>query len=119
MQMKRTYHPPRIFDDVLEALVLLFIAKGWAFPGVDLAQLQADLAAQRAQRVEHDTRQREFLALHETFGLEQEARYRRFVRALNAARGAFGEDKVVMAELDGFKRACSRGRKSKEEAESA
>ena len=35
----------------------------------------------------------------EALTLEQLARYRRFIRALNAARGAFCEDKAVMAEL--------------------
>jgi len=119
MELKKTYYPSRIFDDVLEALVLLFVTKGWSFPGIDLAQLEEDVAAQRCQRAEHDAKQREYLALHETFGLEQEARYRRFAKALNAARGVFCTDKAVMAELDMFKRACSRARRSKDEEEAS
>jgi len=116
MQPKKTYYPTRIFDDVLEALVLLFIAKSWLFPGVDLAQLETDVDDQRARRAEHDAMLSQYLALHETFGLEQLARCRRFIRALNAARGAFCEDKAVMAELDRFKRACCRTRKVQSEA---
>ena len=116
MQPKKTYYPSRIFDDALAALVALFIAKGWMFPSVDLAQLEADVAAQRARRAEHDAMLGQYLALHETFGLEQEARYRRFLRALNAARGTFCEDKAVMAELDRFKRSYTRIRKAPLEA---
>ena len=116
MELKKTYFPSRIFDDALAALVALFIAKGWAFPGVDLAQLEADAEEQRARRAEHDAALGQYLALHETFGMEQEARYRRFLRALNAARGAFCEDKAVMAELDRFKRSTGRTRKVTDEA---
>ena len=118
--LKRTFYPSRIFDDALEALVILFVAKGWLFPGIDIAQLQADVAAQRAQRIEHDTKQSEYLTLHETFGLEQLARYRRFIRALNAARGAFCEDKAVMAALERFTLSRSgRPRKTPAESEAA
>ena len=116
MQPKKTYYPSRIFDDALAALVVLFIAKDWAFPGVDLAQLEADVEEQRARRAEHDAALGRYMALHETFGIGQEARYRRFLRALNAARGAFCEDKAVMAELDRFKRSCARSRKATDEA---
>ena len=120
MKPKRTFYPSRIFDDALEALVILFVAKGWLFPGIDVAQLQADVAAQRARRIEHDTLHSQYLALQETFGLEQLARYRRFIRALNAARGAFCEDKAVMAELDRFTlKRSGRPRKSPEESEAA
>ena len=61
----------------------------------------------------------EFLAQRETFGLNREARYERFMAAINAARGAFRNDKAVMAELDRFARVNRRSRRSKEEAEAA
>jgi hypothetical protein len=97
--------------------VRLIQAKGWEFPGLDLDQLVADVEAQRAQRVEHDALESQYLAQHETFGLEQEARYRRFLRALYAMRGAFCSDKAVMAELDRFKR--NAGRRSRKAADEA
>jgi hypothetical protein len=117
MKIKRTCYPPKIFDDTLEGLVRLIKAKGWVFPGLDIDLFEADVEAQRAQRAEHDALQSQYLALHETFGLEQEARYRRFLKLLYAARGVFCSDKAVMAELERFKRnAGSRTRKSSEEA---
>ena len=116
MKMKRTCYPPKIFDDTLCALVRLIEAKGWTFPGIDLDQLEADVAAQRAQRVEHDALRSQYLALHETFGLAQEARYQLFLKALYAIRGAFCSDKAVMAELERFKRSTGRARKVADEA---
>ena len=45
---------------------------------------------------------------HAQFGSAQEARYPRFAAALNAARGAFRNDKAVSAQLAKFKRSTSR-----------
>ena len=113
MKLKKTCYPPKTFDDNLDSLVRLIQAKGWEFPGLDLEQLAADVEAQRAQRVAHDALESEYLAQHETFGLDQEARYRRFLKALYALRGAFCSDKAVMAELDRFKRNTGSGRPRK------
>jgi len=119
MKMKKTFYPSKVFDDMLFALVQLLIIKGWSFPGSSTEQLAADAEAQRAERAEHDALMSQFLALHETFGLNQEARYSRFVAVLSAARGAFRTDKAVLAELDRFKRPRGRPRKSNDEAEAA
>ena len=117
MKLKRTCYPPKTFDDNLDSLVRLIQEKGWAFPGLDLDQLAADVDEQRAQRAAHDTLEGAYLAAHETFGLEQEARYRRFMKAVYALRGAFCSDKAVMAELDRFRRNTgSRSRKASDEA---
>ncbi|MCK9462405.1 MAG: hypothetical protein M0R80_22500 [Proteobacteria bacterium] len=119
MKVRRTYYPTKVFDDMLFALVQLLLAKGWSFPGASTEQLVADVEAQRAERAEHDALMSRFLALHETFGMNQEARYGRFVAVLNAARGAFRTDKAVMAELDRFKRPRARPQKPKDDAEAA
>ena len=116
MLPKKTCYPPKTFDDVLDALVRLFLAKCWVFTGVDVARLTADVDAQRAERAEHDTLQSQYLALHERFGVNQEARYERFLAALNAARAVFRNDKAVMAELERFKRHAGRPRKASDEA---
>jgi hypothetical protein len=113
---QKTYYPTKIFDDLLAALVRLFVAKGWLFTGVDMGQLMADVDAQRAERAEHETLQGQYLALHETFGVNQAARYQRFLAALGAARAVFRNDKSVMAELALFKRPTGRTRKTNEEA---
>jgi len=112
MALKKTYYPPKTFDDVLDALVRLFQAKGWEFTGVDVDQLAADVEEQRAERAAHETLQGQFVALHETFGVNQEARYQRFLAALGAARAVFRNDKAVSAELDRFKRPTGRARKT-------
>ncbi|MBI2571824.1 MAG: hypothetical protein HYV63_32850 [Candidatus Schekmanbacteria bacterium] len=108
---KRTFYPPKTFDDDLAGLVDLFKQRGWTFSGTDVATLEQDAATQREQRAAHDSLERQYLALHQQFGLEQEARYSRFNAALNAARGAFRKDKAVMAELGQFKRSVRRARK--------
>jgi hypothetical protein len=113
---KRTYYPPRTFDDDLEALVKLFDQKAWAFSGVDLVKLGADATEQRTERLEHDALEGQYFAAHEKFGLAQEERYQRFAAALNAARGAFRSDKVAMAELNRFKRSFSRAKAKNSEA---
>ena len=112
MTKKKSYYPPKTFDDDLEALVLLFEQKGWIFSGVDVAQLKEDAKAQREERVVHDTLEGQYQAEHERFGQAQDARYQRFSAALNAARGAFRTDKVVMAEIDRFKRSSRRAKSS-------
>jgi hypothetical protein len=119
MKLKRSFYPSKVFDDMLFALVQLLLAKGWSFPGSSTEQLAADAEAQRAERAEHDAEMGKFLALHETFGLNQEARYNRFVAVLEAARGAFRSDKAVMAELERFKRPRGRPRKAGEEEQAA
>jgi hypothetical protein len=58
-----------------------------------------------------------FIEKHETFGLAQLARYKRFVSLLRAMRAMFRGDKVVTAELDRFNRANSgKPRKAQPEA---
>ena len=114
--MKKTTYPPKTFDDILDALVRLFLAKGWLFTGVDIDQLTVDVEAQRAERAAHETLQSQYVALHETFGVNQEARYQRFLAALGAARAVFRSDKAVMAELERFKRPTGRTRKVTDEA---
>ena len=109
---KKTFYPPKTFDDDLDAFVKLFFAKGWSFSGVDGAVLKDDPDKQRAERAAHDALEGEYLNLHEAFGVAQEARYQRFQAALNAARGAFKKDKAIMAELDRFKRSMRRVKKS-------
>ncbi len=110
---KKTYYPPKTFDDDVEGFVKLLLDKGWSFSGVDNEKLKEDSQNQRTERVEHDQLEGKYLAEHERFGIAQEERYNRFADALNAARGAFRSDKVVLAELDRFKRSASRPKKSK------
>jgi len=119
MTLKKTFYPSKTFDAALAALVCLFIAKGWEFPGGALEQAAVDVDEQRAERAEHDALRSKYLALHETFGLRQEARYQRFLALLNAARGMFRGDKAVMAELDRFKRPRGRPRRANDETEAA
>jgi len=120
MALKKTFYPSKQFEDELEALALLFQAKGWEFPGDAIAQLVADAEAQRTERAAHETARTQFIALHETFGLAQLARFRRFVALLKAARGMFRDDKAVIAELDRFGRSNSgRPRKTPAESEAA
>jgi hypothetical protein len=116
MAPKQTYYPPKTFDDVLDALVRLFQAKGWEFTGVDMEQLAADVEEQRAERAAHETLQDQYVAMHATFGVNQEARYERYLAALNAARAVFRNDKAVSAELERFKRPTGRARKAADEA---
>jgi len=113
----RTYHPSREFEKQLGDLAKLVQDKGWEFLGDAIAQLIADADAQRVERVEHEAARIAFVAQHETFGLAQLARYKRFVSLLRAIRAMFRGDKVVTAELDRFNRANSgRPRKAQPEA---
>jgi hypothetical protein len=116
MVLRRTHYPPKTFDDDLDALARLFQSKGWEFSGVDTAALIEGAEAQRAERAEHDMKESEFLALHETFGLAQLARYTLFVTALRAARAVFRNDKAVTAELDRFHRSITRTKKVQDDA---
>jgi hypothetical protein len=104
----RTYYPPRTFDDDLVALVALYKTNKWSFSNVDLAQLAKDGQDQRSERASFDAAQAAFNAQHAEFGTSQEARYQRFAAALNAARGAFRNDKGVSAQLEKFKRSAVR-----------
>jgi hypothetical protein len=113
MASKKTYYPPKTFDDDLDGLVKLFETKGWSFSGVDLAALKTDRDAQRTERSDHDALEGKYLAAHESFGQAQEERYQRFAAALNAARGAFRTDKAATAELDRFKRSVTRTKTAK------
>jgi len=117
--MARTYYPPRTFDDDLAGLVSLYKSKKWSFSGVDLAQLQSDVTAQRTERTQHDQLQAEFEHVHSSFGQAQEQRYQRFSAALNAARGAFRNDKAVTASLNRFTRSARRAAKAKAAAKTA
>lgn len=56
------------------------------------------------------------MAKREQFAEAQEARYLKFLAVLNALRGRFRDDKVVLAGLERFKRAAGRPRKTSEEA---
>ena len=116
MTIRKTYYPPREFDDKLAALAALLAAEGWELPGISAAQLAEEAAAQRSERGEHDARRREFLALHAEFGLAQRARYQKFIAALAALRGVFRDDKVVLAKLKEFTREGGRPKKNAEEA---
>jgi hypothetical protein len=113
--MRKTYYPSKEFDDRLANLARMLDEKGLTFPGVTATDLAADAEAQRAERAAHDAKRREFLAVHETFGLAQLARYQRFMAVLAAMRGIFRDDKATMAELDEFSRATPRSRKPAEE----
>jgi hypothetical protein len=115
MSKKRTYYPPRIFDRKISGLARLIDSKGLEFPGVPAGQLAADAEAQRTERAEYDATRMEYLALHETFGLAQRARYQRFMAVLEAMRGIFRDDKAMMAELDEFSRDSSKTKKASEE----
>ena len=108
----RTYYPPKTFDDDLVAFVELFGQKKWTFSGVDLGQLTQDSKDQRTERQSYDAAAAAFQQQHATFGTAQEARYQRFAAALNAARGAFRNDKVIMALLEKFKRSYVRAKKA-------
>jgi hypothetical protein len=106
--IKRTYFPQKTFDDDLDAFTQLAKGAGWSFCGVDVAQLERDVADQRADRARHEAAELEFNRLHEAFGIAQEGRYARFADALNSARGAFRRDKAVLAQLDRFRRSFRR-----------
>jgi hypothetical protein len=101
---KRTYYPLKEFEKQLGDLAKLAQEKDWEFPGGAIAQLTADAEAQRVERLAHEAARTVFIAAHETFGLAQLARYKRFVALLRAMRAMFREDKVVTAELDRFGR---------------
>jgi hypothetical protein len=115
MGKRRTYYPSKVFDERLKNLSRMLEDKGLTFPCVSAEQIAADVEAQREERAEHDAARRSYLALHETFGLSQLARYQRFMAVLEAMRGIFRDDKAMMAELDEFNRAPSRSRKASEE----
>jgi len=116
MKTKKNYFPPKVFDDLLEALVVLFLTKGWTLTGVDLDQLETDVEAQRAERVELDKAKGELMARFALFCQAQDARYQRYSNALAVARSVFRNDPAVMAELERFKRlTASRPRKDSEE----
>ena len=108
----KTYYPPKTFDDDLAGLVKLATDSKWAFTNVDFKQLAKDVIEQRTQRGEHDAAEVQFDHLHETFGMQQEARHARFSAAMSAARGAFKDDKAVLAQLAKFKRSARRAKKA-------
>ena len=103
MSDKKTYYPPKSFDDAIDGFAELCRKNGWNFPSITAEQLHKDAIAQIEERKAHDKAEREFNALHETFGVNQELRHERFSKALNAARKLFADDKAVMAQLDEFK----------------
>jgi hypothetical protein len=112
VKTKQNYYPLRTFDDLLAALVVLILAKGWNLTGVDLGQLETDVEAQRAERIELDKAQGEYLALRERFAQAQDARYQRYASALAVIRSAFRNDKAVLAELERFKRVAKGSKKT-------
>ncbi|MBI5497239.1 MAG: hypothetical protein HY904_19655 [Deltaproteobacteria bacterium] len=105
---KRTYFPPKTFDDDLVALAALFKRKGWSFSNVDIAALTEAGVTQREEREAHDEAELQFRNLHEAFGQAQEQRHQAFSAALNAARGAFKNDRAVSKELEKFTRSAKR-----------
>jgi hypothetical protein len=107
MTVKKTFYPPKGFEKEIADLTKPVQDKGWEFPGNAVAQLAADSEAQHAERADLEAARIALVAMHETFGLAQLARYKRFVALLKAARAMFREDKVVLAELDRFNRAPS------------
>lgn len=111
MAETKTYFPAKTFDDDLDGLVGLYMGKKWQFSGVDLVQLEKDAGEQRAARKEFDSLEAQYLGAREKFGIGQEARHERFSAALNAARGAFKNDRAVLAELEPFKRSSKRAKK--------
>jgi hypothetical protein len=115
MKTRPQYNPPRVFDDLQEALVFLILAKGWELTGVDLDQLETDVEAQRGERVELEKAKGELLAQRERFRQAQDARYRRYAAALAVARSAFRDDAAVLAELDRFKNTSRRAKKASAE----
>ena len=110
---KKTYYPTKTFDDDIDAFSKLYKEKGWTFSNIDPTQLDKDAAEQRTERAAHDALESKYTHAHETFGVAQEQRHVRFSAALKAARGAFANDKGVMAELDRFKRSVTRAKKAK------
>ena len=104
----KTFYPPKTFDDDLVALVDLYSSSKWSFTNVNLKQLTQDSKDQRSERQAFDALQAQFDKVHAQFGTSQEARYQRFAAALNAARGAFRNDKVVTTQLAKFKRSATR-----------
>ena len=105
--LKRTYYPAKTFDDDLDAFAQLAKTENWSFSGIDIAAIAQDSIDQRNERAAHDAAEGQFNKLHETFGLAQQARHERFAAALNAARGAFRNNKAVIAELERFRRSAS------------
>lgn len=103
---KKTYYPSRSFDDALANLSQLLTQKNWTV--VDLKQLAQDAMDQRKDRIEFDRSYEQYLHQRQAFGLAQEQRYQRFAAALNAARGAYRNDKAAMASLAPFKRTITR-----------
>ena len=71
---KRTYYPPKTFDDDLANFVALYKAKQWSFSGIDGAALLQDAGRQREERIEHDALEIEYQRVHEEFGIAQEKR---------------------------------------------
>ena len=105
--LRRTYHPSKTFDDNLEAFAQLAKTENWSFSGIETAAIAQDAIDQRNERTAHDAAEGQFDKLHEAFGLAQQARHARFSAALNAARGAFRNDKAVIAQLEHFRRRVS------------
>ncbi len=62
---KRTFYPPKSFDQDLLAFAPLAKDEGWHFSGVDLDQLARDAAEQSAQRAQYDCAEGQFNAIRE------------------------------------------------------
>jgi hypothetical protein len=111
MAHKKIFFPHKTFDDDLDAFSQLASAAGWTFSGVDRERIVLDASEQRAERARLDALVMELGRVRTEFALAQEARYQRFIAMLNAARGAFGRNQAVMAQLARFRR--PRGRRAK------
>ena len=116
MKMKRTLHPQKTFDDDFDAFARLCQVNGWDVLGIGGDELLAEVEAQRTERADLETLHAQYVERREQFAAAQEARYLKFLAMLNAVRGRFRDDKVVLAGLERFKRSAGRPRKSSEEA---
>jgi len=116
MKMKRTLHPQKTFDDDFDAFARLCQVNGWDVLGIGSGELLAEVEAQRAERADLEALHAQYVERRERFAAAQEARYLKFLAMLNAVRGRFRDDKVVLAGLERFKRSAGRPRKASEEA---
>ena len=83
----------------------------------DTKALLKDAAEQRAERKAFDDATIAFEGLKQRFGENQHERFTRYSEALGAARGAFKNDKVEMAELKRFKRRFATSGPKKEDGD--
>ena len=108
MARKHTYTPQRTFDTDLDGLMRLLSGLGFTCSHIDIEQCKQDVLDQRKSRAEHDALEARYLETHARFQLEQRERHKRYLQVLVAARGAFRDDKAVLAALQNFSRKGTR-----------